>query len=44
MGTTMALKIPNAWIGRILLPIQDENAPAEVREVTNIAFEALRKV
>ena len=33
----MALNTPKAQIGIILLPMHDANAPAEVREVTNIA-------
>jgi len=37
MGTTIALKIPKALIGKILLPMQEAKAPAEVSDVTNIA-------
>jgi len=44
MGTTIALKIPKAYIGKILLPMHDAKAPAEVRDVTNIAYEAFLKV
>jgi hypothetical protein len=44
IGTTIALKTPKAYIGMILLPMQDAKAPAEVKEVTNIAYEAFLKV
>jgi len=44
MGTKIALKIPKALIGTILLPMQEAKAPAEVRDVTNIAYEAFLKV
>jgi len=44
MGTTIALKIPKALTGKILLPMHDAKAPAEVRDVTNIALEAFLKV
>jgi len=44
MGTTIALKMPKALIGRILLPMQEAKAPAEVRDVTSIAYEAFLKV
>ena len=40
IGTKIALNIPNAYIGIILLPIHDAKAPEDVREVTNIALEA----
>jgi len=44
MGTTIALKIPKALTGKILLPMHDAKAPAEVRDVTNIALDAFLKV
>ena len=40
----MAAKRPKAYIGKILLPMQDANAPADVREVTNMALAAFLKV
>jgi hypothetical protein len=40
----IALKIPKALIGKILLPMHDAKAPAEVSEVTNIAPEAFLNV